>query len=129
MSTCFYTFPVSEVYLDDKDNEIKYWDKNLPHWKAIGAYLASELNKMHIEQFFYGKLKNKIKSCYAQYALLSNGTGCICLAIEAVPRFYLTKKNYDLICNQLDAQLSDGWGESYDRECVPNVSDRYRIAL
>lgn len=131
MSKLYYDIPLAEEwgYLGDADYQMK--ESDLPHFQQIAEWLPGEWNKCRIHTTFDGILKDKVQSCKMRCVQKEAGGHIQSIArvtITFVPGFRLTAKRRNECWEQLDGQLSDGFGESYDRSKIPG-GNGWRLAL
>ena len=112
MSKTQICYTCHEIILDDNGNFIKEYEENLPHHNQIEKEMCDSFNNTHIERFFDGILKDKIKSAIMTFKKIDNKSVGI-MTIEGIPNFRFTQKVRDEIYEQIGGQLSDGWGEGF----------------
>ena len=101
-----------EVALDDSGHCIEEYEKDLPHHDMIAKEMCKSFNNMHIERFFDGILKDNIKSATMKFKKVNNESIAV-ITIEGVPNFRFSEPRRNQIFEQMDGQLSDGWGETF----------------
>ena len=137
MSKLYYRIPLCEEYYDTQDAKnirlpqttFRY---NLPHEKTVGQWFAKEWNDAHMEQYFSDILKDKVQSCIMKPLLkIQEGKRYLFgnVTITFQPGFRLSAKKRDACWEQMDAQITDGFGENYDGTQIPNTPDGYCIRL
>lgn len=116
MSIMCITYVFHEMQLDDSGNEIAYFEHDLPHAKEIGEAAVKSWNEAHMEQYFDGILAGKIESCLMRFGELNSRDGKKAggmLTIKGKAGVRFTEKIRNAISDQIDAQMSDGWGETF----------------
>lgn len=112
MSSFYYRIPIREVLLDGEMCPIEDYETNLPHKQQIADELVSDWRKSDILQYFNDDVKSKLerldivviedhttKELYARIAVIGK------LGVR------FTRNLKDKIVDELDGQMSDGWGE------------------
>lgn len=122
MSKLYYNIPLEEEY-NGPNGEYDYASVDIPHFNQIKDWLPKEWDKCQIHKTFDGILKDKVASttmtCHQKR---ENGhvKSIARITIEFIPGFYLSQARRKACFEQLDAQMSDGFGESYDHCKIPN---------
>lgn len=106
-------FFVSEQQISGDGNPMELIETGLPHHDFIGQEICRSWNEAHIEQFFYGILKDRIRSCKMTCRLDNKGHTCCHICFTGVDGFRMTKKVKDAIDEQVTGQFCDGWGEGF----------------
>ncbi len=106
-------FDIMEEQVDDNDDIIKDFKTNLPHHDFICQAMCKSWNNMHIEQFFDGPLAKKIKSAKMTYSRGPHGESFGHITFVGTPGFRFTQRMKEELDDQVSAQFSDGWGESF----------------
>lgn len=123
MSKLFYDIPLEEEYaLPDGRKKLARID--LPHFPQIAEWLTAEWEKCKIHECFYGILKDKVKSCKMRcFERDKDGhkEGVARVTVEFIPGFRLSEKRRRECFEQLDGQMADGFGESYDFAEIPGT--------
>lgn len=122
MSKLYYDIPLEEQY-NGPNGEYKEAKVNIPHFQQIKEWLPKEWDKCSIKTAFYGILKDKVQSCTMRCFQKKQDGQILSIArvtIEFIPGFRLTQERRQACWEQLDAQMSDGFGESYDHHEIPN---------
>lgn len=128
MSRLFYDIKLEEEYYTKSDN-YSIVMTHLPHFKEIAEWLPKEWNKCKIQNTFTGILKDKIDKCTMKCFEKKDGTAIARITIDFIPDFRLSKNRRIECWDQLDAQMSDGFGESYDHMPIPNVEHGWFLCL
>ena len=113
MSARIVLYKIEEVHIDDDLNFSQSFLTNLPHAKEIGEDAMRSWNSLPMADYFSDELKGKIADCKMDYTIDKNGGLDLRIKTTAIPRFRLTQARTDAIYEQISAQLSDGWGESF----------------
>lgn len=121
MSKVYYNFGIGEYLTDNNGDIVEYYEKDLPHYKELADWLLPEWDNSHIEKFFTGVLKNNIKSCTASLFRRKDGCVYVCVNVEGVKGFRFSEKRRNEVFDQLDGQITDGWGESFSHHPIPNL--------
>lgn len=112
MSKLYYYYRPIEVEVDVNDEYVREYNGILPHHDFIGKEMCSSWNDAKMEQYFDGILKNNIKSCKMTFTKM-NGNSYAKITIEGMPNYRFSSIRRNEIFDQLDAQMSDGWGEGF----------------
>ena len=137
MSKLYYRIPLCEEYYDTEDAKTTHlphttFHHDLPHEKIIGKWFAEEWNNAHMEQYFDDILKNKVKSCTMKPLLqIRDGKRYLFgnVTITFLPGFRLSAEKREACWNQMDAQMTDGFGETYDYRHIPGTPEGYCLQL
>lgn len=111
MSKFTYQTSVSETIFDSEGRSIADHDVNLPHENIISKTLCDNWNKMNMEQYYDGILKDNIVSAVMK-PKNENGELILNITFTLKKGVRLTHKYRDAIIDQTSAQMTDGWGES-----------------
>lgn len=128
MSILYYNIPFGEEFYDKNANTTTPYETNLPHYDIIKDWLPKVWNECHIEKTFDGIIKDKIEKCTMK-CMIKNNIPTAVVTITAVKGFRLSEKRRNEIWDQLDAQMSDGFGESVDYHQIPGAPEGWRLAL
>lgn len=112
MSSVRYIYRLTETEIDKYYNEVKRYERDLPHHDMIAKNLTEGWNNLHMERFFNGILKDKIESAIMK-VVKKAGESLAIITITGVKGFRLSEKRRCEIFNQVDAQIIDGWGEAF----------------
>lgn len=135
MSRLFYNIPVTEEKYILNNGDMIWEDEfthNLPHAKEISAWLPGEWDDCKIGDVithYNPEFQDKIMECSMKCFENPDGELIARVTLEFTPGFRLSARRREIIWDELDAQMSDGFGESYDRSEIPGVPREYRIAL
>lgn len=129
MSKLFYKIYLEEEYDNENDTGYDYKTKNLPHFKQLKEWLPKEWKKCKIENTFDGILKDKVASCTMTCREDKEGIAYAWITIEFVPDFRLSQKRREACWEQLDAQMCDGFGESYDGQQIPGAPQGWLLRI
>lgn len=123
MSTLFYDIPLKEEY----ENKDRYQERIISkeHFEKVKDWLPKEFEKCRIHEAFDGILKNRVQSCTIKclYTKKKN-QGSIPIAritIEFVPGFRLNREKRQACWDQMEDQMTDGFGEMYDKAEIPDA--------
>lgn len=131
MSQLIYDIPLEEEFGDITDANYQLKRIDIPHFKEIAAWLPKEWKKCEIHKTFDGILKDKVASCTMRcYQKTENGhTKSVArVTISFIPGFRLSEKKRQACWEQLDGQMADGFGESYDGSEIPGA-DGWKICF
>lgn len=115
MSKFIYCTPVSEGVLNSEGLSIADYDTNLPHADYISKKLCDDWNRMHMEQYYDGILKDNIISAVMKCIKNEKGELVLNITFTFKKGIRVTDKYRNAIIDQTSAQMSDGWGESFFR--------------
>lgn len=117
MATITSLYTCHEELLDENDNQIGYYEENLPHSKEIAEAFITQWNESADE--FMLKLineqagKDRIKSCYARQFKKNSNKTIIAIDIVAKNGMQLREPTKSNIFDFINSQMSDGWGEGF----------------
>ena len=135
MSKLYDDIPIIDEYYDTEEAALLKLPKttvthDLPHAKEASSWITNEWNNMHMEQFFDGKLKNKVTSCIMKPITKKEDNKKYTIGrvtITFIDKFRLSEALKQECWEQLNAQMTDGFGETYDGHQIPNVPDGWCI--
>lgn len=128
MSKLYYHIPFREEFYDENQNMTKLYKTNLPHYDIIKDWLPKIWNECHIEKTFDGIIKDKIESCTMR-CVIKDRIPTAVVTITPIKGFRLSEKRRNEIWKQLDAQMSDGFGESVDYCQIPGAPKGWCLGL
>ena len=130
MSKIYYYMDLHEVLIVEEDGE-EYEEthaENLPHHDIIAKEICDSWNEMHMEKYFNDKLADKIQSATMRcYRDKESGKTIAKITIEGVPHYRFGSVRRDMVFEQLNAQMSDGWGEGFFRAYELKAPDGTRF--
>lgn len=137
MSKLYYRIPIHEEYYENQETQNLFLPRktfryNLPHEKTIANWFSKEWNNAHMEQYFDDILKDKVESCIMKPMIKQEKDKRYLfgnVTITFVPGFRLNSTKREACWNQLDAQMTDGFGESYDRCPIPGAPAGFSLQL
>ena len=117
MATITSLYTCHEELLDENDNQIGYYEENLPHSKEIAEAFITQWNES-ADKFILKLIneeagKNRIKSCYAKQFKKNGNKTIIAIEIVAKEGQQLREPTKSNIFDFIDSQMSDGWGEGF----------------
>lgn len=135
MSKLYYDIQFTEEYYDTEEaknlklpqKEIRH---NIPHAKEINDWIPKEWNDMHMERFFDDILKDKVQSCIMKpmsKTVMNKTFSYGRVTITFIPGFRLSEAKRQACWEQLDAQMTYGFGETFDGQRIPNTPDGWCI--
>lgn len=127
MSKLYYDIPIEEEY--ETEESYEFFEQNLPHEEILREWLPQEWAKCHVENTFDEILKGKVTSTDMKCRKTPDGRLIARVTVEFVPGFRLSEQRRDACWEQLDAQMTDGWGESMDHEQIPGAPEGYFVKL
>lgn len=113
MSEMHILYRLNEVQLDENDEFIEEYERNLPHAKELLEDAVESWNSMPMHEYFDGILKNKIQKAHASGRIDKDGYAILDIQVVGIQKFRFTAAVRDEIGEQIGCQFSDGWGESY----------------
>ena len=113
MSHRILLYKCMETEFDKNGDIIKDHKTNLPHHDQIAKAMTESWNNAHMEQYFDGILKDKISAATMRVIKDSDGSTVARITVHGKPNVRFSSKITDAIYDQLDGQLSDGWGEGF----------------
>lgn len=128
MSKLYYNIRFGEEFYDENKDTTTSYETDLPHYDILKDWLPKIWNECHIEKTFDGIIKDKIENCIMKCAI-KDGVPTAVVTITPIKGFRLSEKRRNEIWEQLDAQMSDGFGESVDYHQIPRAPKGWRLAL
>lgn len=128
MSMLYYKIGLEEFF-DDDDKYREYRD-HLPHFEQLRDWLPKEWAECHIENTFDLKdIRENIASCTMAVRESKDGEAYAIVTIDFKPGFRLSARRRQSVWDDLDAQMSDGFGECVDHTQIPGTPDGYMLML
>ena len=128
MSRLYYKIVLEEFF--DDDNRYHEYHNNLPHFKQIKDWLPKEWTDCHIEKTFDLKeIRENVDSCTMAVRQSKDGEAYAIVTIEFKSGFRLSEHRRQSVWDDLDAQMSDGFGECVDHCQIPGAPDGYMLYL
>lgn len=117
MSKLSIVYTLNEVIIDDNNNYIKEYDKNLPHADEIAEVFINEWNK-DADEFMLNIINeqvanNFIESCKARRYKKHGAETKVIIEIVTKKGKQFREKFRDNIYDFIESQLIDGWGEGF----------------
>lgn len=115
MSKFDYITNLIETEIDEHGSPIHDYETHLPHHAFIIKEICKSWNDMHMEQYYDGRLKDKIHSAVMSAYRDKTHSGKCMVKITFVLKkgCRLTETCRNAIIDQTNAQFTDGWGESF----------------
>ena len=117
MSKLSIIYTLSEIILDDNNNYIKEYNKNLPHADEIAEVFINQWNKdaddFMLEIINEQVADNSIKSCKARRYKKHDKETKIIIEIVAKQGKQFREKLRNNIYDFMESQFTDGWGEGF----------------
>ena len=123
MSKLFYDIPLIEEY--DKDGE-PYDERTMSedHFRKVKDWLPGEFDKCKISDAFDGILKEKVESCIMRclYRIdeISHKVPVARITATFVPGFRHNENKRQEFVDQMEDQMTDGFGMIYDKAEIPD---------
>lgn len=95
--------------LDEEGNYVDEYIKDVSHQEEIQKLLCESWNKTVKPEFFDGVLKDRISSC--KMSPRKNRKNYVSIYFVFKDGIRVTQKYEKALIEQMDGQLSDGWGE------------------
>lgn len=128
MSRLYYKIVLEEFF--DDDNEHHEHHNHLPHFEQIKDWLPKEWAEYHIENAFsLREIRENVASCVMAVRQGKDGEAYAMVTIDFKPGFRLSARRRESVWNDLDAQMSDGFGECVDHDQIPGAPDGYMLYL
>lgn len=128
MSKLYYKIGLREIY--DNGKKIDEYDGFLPHIEQIKEWIGSVWAACQVEKAFsMPEIRNNVAHCDLAVKESKDGTTYAMITIEFVPGFRLSARKRESVWDDLDAQMSDGFGECIDHQPIPNAPDGYFLEI
>lgn len=128
MAYICYQFTIHEVEVENGE-VVREYETNLPHHKEICETVKKNWKMCHIENTFDGHLKNMVKSCDIQMMRTRGDETLANISIHLNDGERWSARRRAAYWQQLDAQMTDGFGESMEYAEIDGVDERYRIII
>lgn len=113
MAILTYEIPISEVRLDSSGNEIAEYTNNLPHQYDIIA-AALKLDLSHLADVLNAQLgQHGVERVLSWASVRRSKQVVMTIAVEAAPKFRWSAPRRNIVFDELETQLVDGWGEKF----------------
>ena len=124
MSKLSIVYTLNEIILDDNNNYVKEYNKNLPHADEIAEVFINQWNKdaddFMLEIINEQVANNSIESCKARRYKKHDKETKVIIEIVAKQGKQFREKLRNNIYDFMESQFTDGWGEGF--------FNKYRIA-
>lgn len=129
MANLTYNIPFELLQLDANQNTIAVFSREIPYFKETKTYLENAWTNANIQQYFPDNIKDKIKRITCKILPPSKSINQIHmrLTIEPINGFRWYNKYRNQVWNELDAQITDGFGETLQFKSIPNIPERFVI--
>lgn len=128
MSKLYYKIGLEEFF--DDDNGYREYRDHLPHFEQLKDWLPKEWAECRIEQTFDLKeIRENVDSCTMAVRKSKDGEAYAIVTIDFKPGFRLSARRRQSVWDDLDAQMSDGFGECVDHHQIPGAPDGYMLML
>lgn len=118
MGKLMYNFDLFEV---QNDTEIR---QHLPHFSEIANWLQEEWKECYSNRIFdRNDIRENIESATLIVKQLTDGTARATIVMEFKKFFYLTEQRKASVWEDMEAQMSDGFGEVIAHRQIPNAPD------
>ena len=128
MSTLYYDITLEEEH-QESGNADRVITKNLPHLYLLRKWLPKEWESCQIQKTFYGILSGNVESCPMTIFQQKDGSVVARIHIRFRPDIRLNRRMRVECAEQLDAQMADGFGESYDQRPIPGAEPGWVLRL
>lgn len=120
MSKLVYSYQFADVVLDEEGNEEVVFDFDLPHGREIVEAAVEDWNDSMKISYLHTGFDSKIASMRAYPS--KKAPWCMNIVIALAPDARLTGRRQSSLIEALDAQMVDGWGESFCQEVFKDES-------
>lgn len=128
MSKLYYKIGLEEFF--DDDSAYREYRGHLPHFEQIKEWLPKEWAECHIEQTFsLREIRENVASCSMAVREAKDGEAYALVTIDFKLGFRLSARRRQSVWDNLDAQMSDGFGECVDHTQIPGASHGYMLML
>lgn len=104
-------------------------EEHLPHFEQIADFLPDAYRKCKVESCFDGILKDKVSSSTMRVFEDKDGTCIARVTTNFITGFRLSQQKREAFWEQMDAQMTDGFGESFDHYPVPGAPKGWTFYL
>lgn len=129
MTVLIYDIKLYEIEYDDNDCFVQEIQKDLPHHEQIKDWLPSFFDSCDIASTFYGILQGNIKQCSLKIIKNKHKESVARVTIEGIPGFRFSEKRRNAVWEQMDGQMSDGFGECIDNGNIPGVPNNFKLSI
>ena len=130
MSKLYYKIVLAEV--NENSINCRRYEKNIPHFEEIKAWLPKLWDECHIEKTFSLKeIRENVASCTMKVEEHPSGSGetYALVTIEFKPGFRLSERRRQSVWDDLNAQMTDGYGEYIDHCQIPNAPEGFVLEI
>lgn len=125
MRKLIVTFHIEEHQLDENGNAVAVFERELPHHNEIARWLPGEWDSLDPLRLF----PKKVASCTLGVERDSAGHTCGVFTVTLREGARWDKHTRMVICEEIDAQLADGFGESYEYAQIPGAPEGYTMVI
>lgn len=129
MAELRYFISLEEHLLDKSGNVQHIYEHNLPHHKQIADWITKEWIALNPVQYFPNNLQNIIESCSMRVYRDPKRRTVAVIIVKPIPGFFWNKRTRAMVFEELDAQFSDGFGETIDQCSIPGVPEKYVLRI
>lgn len=113
MSQLHYIIPLRETIIDNDWSVIKDFDTDLPHKEMIKEEILKDWNKSNIFNYMSDKFKEKVHSMSMDVKENKDKRLEAIIHVNTNPGIQMRQALKSMITEELDGQMSDGWGEGF----------------
>ena len=113
MSQLHYIIPLRETIIDNDCSAINEFDTDLPHKEMIKEEILKDWNKSNIFDYMSDKFKEKVHSMSMTVKENKNKRLEAIIHVNTNPGIQMRQALKSMITEELDGQMSDGWGEGF----------------
>lgn len=129
MANLYFRVPLLEGKVGKDGGIEKIYERNLPHHDEIANWLPKCWEADDPVQYFDETARKLIDSSRMYMVRQKDGRTVAIVELKPVPGLRWSSKKRNAVFEEMDAQICDGFGESYDYASIPGVPEEFKLLV